>query len=280
MKRRVLIITSEDLLRPSEPVSGGALRVHGLAEGLRRWGHDVVVSIPRDAVRTGDDEAVARHAHVPEEMAKTVFDAMPDVIVVEQWGLASFLPDTEIPIVVDLHGPLSLENAFKEKGNFRSDALTKIDALARADMLCVPGKAQKHYFLSWFLFSGANPKTPPILRATLSMDEHAPIRAKKPERALVFAGSTWPWIDPFPALEIAAREAEAVENARIDLYVGAPKLSSTHPLYEINRGLFDNYEKRLKSSGAARFHGLVARETLLERYAKVRAALDIYRPNP
>lgn len=280
MKRRVLIITSEDLLRPAEPVSGGALRVHGLAEGLRRWGHDVVVSIPRDALRDGDPEAVARHAHVPEEMAKTVFDAMPDIILVEQWGLATFLPESEIPVVLDLHGPLSLENAFKEKGNFRSDALTKIDALARADLLCVPGKAQKHYFLSWFLFSGADPKTPPIIRAPLSMDDAAPKRAKNPDRALVFAGSTWPWIDPFPALQIAAREAEGIEGSRVDLYVGAPKLSSTHPLYDINRGVFADYETRLKSSSAARFHGLISREALLGVYAKSRAALDIYQPNP
>lgn len=280
MKRNVLLITSEDIPRPGEPATGGTLRVHGLAEGLRRHGHRVLLSIPADAVREGDPDELRRFGHVPERLSEVVFEALPDAIIVEQWGLAGYLPDSDIPVAVDLHGPLSLENAFKSTGNFRSDALTKIDALARADVLTVPGAAQKQYFLPWFLFAGADPKAPPILRVPLSMDEDAPVRADKTDPALVFAGSTWPWIDPFPALEYAAKAADAIKGARIDLFVGAPKLASAHPLYDINKNVFADYRQKMAPFASAQMLGLVPRPRLLEAYGRARAAIDLYQPNP
>ncbi|MBZ0273615.1 glycosyltransferase [bacterium] len=280
MKRKVLFITSEAPSRPGRSVTGGALRVKGLAAGLARHGHEVILSVPRELIDEGDTDAIVKAAHVPENLADTIFSIMPDVVLIEQWALATFLPPLEIPVVIDLHGPLALENAFKEGANFRTDAMTKIDALARADFVIVPGRAQKQYFLPWCLMAGADPKSPAIATVPLSIDGKAQKRPARTAPTIVFGGSTWPWIDPFPALEIAAREAGKVRGARIALWVGEPTLARDHPLYRINRGIWADYRERLAPFKAVELNALVARDALLAQYAGARAALDVYQSNP
>ncbi|MCZ7587208.1 MAG: glycosyltransferase [Deltaproteobacteria bacterium] len=249
-------------------------------EGLRAHGHEVVVSAPAEMVSADDPPEIREAAHVPEELPQKIFSIVPDVVIVEQWGLVTYLPAMDIPLAIDLHGPLSLENAFKKGGNFRTDALTKIDALARADLLIVPGRAQKQYFLTWALLGGADPLDPPFVVVPVSMDPvRRPSKKSTPPR-LVFGGATWPWIDPFDALEIAGREAGNVKGAELALYVGEPKLAQDHPLYEINKGIYADYKERLKGLQAVKHHGLIPHDKLLKVYAGSRAAMDVYRPNP
>jgi len=281
MKKRVLIVTCEMLPLPGMPVRGGGLRVWGLGEGLRLAGHEVRYSIPAEAV-TDDIELPKQYAslvHEPETLNDIILEAMPDVVIVEQWGLASFLDDLQIPLVIDLHGPLSLENAFKEGGNFLSDAHTKIDALAKADMLICPGEFQKQYFLAWYLLAGADPQKAPIEVVPVAMGKKLPDHSWPDELKFMFGGVTWPWIDPFPGLETLAKRVADNKKATLDLYVGAPPINYNHPLYAINKNIFRDYRERLEGHDRVALHDFIPRDELLKVYGQASVAYDLYQPN-
>ncbi len=280
MKRKILLITCEKPVKPGLPTTGGALRVHGLTKGLQAHGHEVLVSIPSESVESDDSPELKKWAHEPENLAELIFNLMPDAVLLEQWGLAAYLPAMDIPLAIDLHGPLTLENTFKESGNFRTDALTKIEALSKADLLIVPGRAQRQYFLTWCLLAGADPKAPPIVTTPVSMDNPKIKRRFDQPPRIVFGGAAWPWIDPFPGLTIAGKTALEIESAQISLYVASPALASDHPLYRINHEVFESYEKRLGKLKTVKNYGFIAHDKLLEAYASARAALDLYKPNP
>jgi glycosyltransferase involved in cell wall biosynthesis len=281
MKKRVLIVTCEMLPLPGLPVRGGGLRVWGLGEGLKAHGHEVRYSLPREAVAEGQElpADLAELLHEPETINETIVQVMPDVVIVEQWGLATYIDDLNIPLAIDLHGPLSLENAFKDGGDFLADAHTKIDALAKADLLICPGEFQKQYFLTWFLLAGASPHDAPIVLSPVALGKQLPERREPEVLQFVFGGVTWPWIDPFPGLETLAKRVAEHESARLDLYVGAPQIDYQHRLYAINKNIFRDYGDRLGDLDRVSLHGFVPRDELLKVYTGASVAFDLYQPN-
>jgi len=282
MKRKVLVITSELLPLPGKPVAGGGLRVKGLVEALKGGGHEVIVSMPASVAQANQNlpDEYKRYSHEPERLTNLVLEIMPQVVLVEQWGLASYLdPDLPIPLVIDLHGPLSLENSFKIGSGFLSDALTKIETLGKADLLLCPGRIQKAYFLSWFLMAGASPICPPIVLIPLGMPPDMP-KKKTPEKVtMVFGGIAWPWIDPFPGLRIAA-EILAKRGGELNIYSGPPPVISDHPLYSINRNIGRQYEKDLLDISSVNMRGRIPHAELIDKYLSATAAFDLYKPNP
>ena len=281
MRKRILIVTCELLPVPGQPVRGGGLRVWGLGEGLRAHGHVVTYALPQasvtDDVRLPD--AFKHYLYVPESLNELILEVMPDLLIVEQWGVATFIDDLKIPLIIDLHGPLSLENAFKQSANFLSDALTKIDALGKADLLVCPGQYQRNYFLTWFLMAGADPLHAPIEVVPVSLDKNLPAHEWPAAPRFVFGGVTWPWIDPFPGLEMLAERVAKEKDASLELFVGAPKQRFDHALDTINVGIFRDYRERLKGYANTRLRELIPRDELLTAYARASVAYDLYQPN-
>jgi glycosyltransferase involved in cell wall biosynthesis len=281
MRRKVLIVTCELPPLAGLPTRGGGLRVWGLAEGLRAHGHDARISVARAAVPPGFEAPaeIAELLHEPDKLNELILNFRPDVVIAEQWGMATYLGDLKIPLIIDLHGPLSLENAFKESGNFLSDALTKIDALAKADLLICPGEHQRQYFLGWFLMAGASPHLAPIEVVPVGLSPATPAHETPATLKFVFGGVTWPWIDPFPGLETLAKRVAAHDAATLDLYVGAPAMDFNHPLYAVNRDIYRDYRGRLEGLARIAHRGLVPRDELLRAYAAASVAYDLYQPN-
>ncbi|HPQ68913.1 MAG TPA: glycosyltransferase [bacterium] len=281
MRKRILIVTCELLPVPGQPVRGGGLRVWGLGEGLRAHGHEVMYALPKASVT--DDvklpDALKHYLYVPEGLNELILEVMPDLLIVEQWGVATFIDDLKIPLIIDLHGPLSLENAFKQSANFLSDALTKIEALGKADLLVCPGQYQRNYFLTWFLMAGADPLHAPIEVVPVSLDKNLPAHEWPAAPRFVFGGVTWPWIDPFPGLEMLAERVAKEKDASLELFVGAPKQRFDHALDTINVGIFRDYRERLKDYANTRVRELIPRDELLAAYARASVAYDLYQPN-
>jgi glycosyltransferase involved in cell wall biosynthesis/vacuolar-type H+-ATPase subunit H len=284
MRRKILIVTSEMLPLPGKPVCGGGIRVWGLGKGLEAAGHKVIYSLPKDLVENDETlpEEIRENGHVPEKLGERIMAVMPDLVIVEQWGLATYLSDMKIPLAIDLHGSLTLENAFKKGANFLTDAFTKIETLAKADFLICPGQFQKNYFYSWFLLSGADPLEAQILVAPIGMDPEQPKRKKRTKNSkpqIVYGGVTWPWIDPFPGLEIAAKAVAKHKDARMDLYVQAPPLMADHPLYAINKDVTKSYDERLAKYDRVNLRKFISHDKLIDIYRGATVAFDLYRAN-
>ncbi|MDP8256723.1 MAG: glycosyltransferase, partial [Candidatus Alcyoniella australis] len=284
MKRHVLIVTGEMLPLPGKAVCGGGLRVFSLGQGLKTFGHRVTYSLPSELVNGDGDlpDSIKKYAHTPESLNRLIVDLGPDVVLFEQWGLATYLDDVKVPVVIDLHGSLALENSFKGQGNFTTDALSKIQTLQKADLLICPGKMQQTYFLSWFMLAGAEPREAQVLVVPLGMDPKLPKRRRRPKDAgasFVYGGINWPWIDPDPGLDLLAASVARSKGARLELFVGEAPVDYDHPLYRNNRGIFTDVGEKLAHRKNVQLQGLVSHDELIEAYLGADVAYDLFQPN-
>ena len=88
---------------PGLPASGGGLRARGPGEALRGLGHEVIYALPRSAVPQGEVfEDLRRASFDLGGLQRTLLRLEPDVLLVEQWGRATYLQDVPVPLVIDL----------------------------------------------------------------------------------------------------------------------------------------------------------------------------------
>jgi glycosyltransferase involved in cell wall biosynthesis len=268
---------------PGRPVSGGGLRAWGLGEALARRGHEVLYSMPRALVPDGAEfDEMRRLSFEPADFNRTLLRAAPDVLLIEQWGLATHIQETTVPIVLDLHGSLILENAFRQHRSLVSNAAAKIKSLHKVDLVICPGVRQRAYFMTWLMMSGADPRDLPIEVVPVSMppdllERKAPVEGAP--LSLVFGGQLWPWIDAETALVSTVEVLEETGAGALDLFVDEPKRQDLLRFDDSTQVQARQIPERVRSSPAARVVGLVRREELLERYARADLAIDVYRWN-
>lgn len=283
MRRRVLVLTRDLIPIPGLPTSGGGLRAWGLGEALRGRGHDVVYSVPRASVPEGDEhDDLRRLAFEPGGLHTTLLRSEADVVVVEQWGLATYVEETTLPVVVDLHGSLVLENAFREHRSLTSNAAAKIKALRKADLVLCPGLRQRAYFMAWMMMSGADPRAIPIEVLPVSMPPEPPDRAADQEGPLrlVYGGQLWPWIEPEAALQAASEVLAEQEGAgALHLFVEEPRPPEVLPHDASTVVNARPLSAGLRESPVVKLEGMIPREELLERYRGAHLAVDVYARN-
>ncbi len=224
MKRRVALISSCAPPGPGCPVTGGGLRTEQLAQTLRAAGHSVRLFVEREALSPKAPKILREHSFDSNSLAKQVRSFRPSVLVVEQWALVPLIAELDKPLVIDLHGSLLLENVFRRGDvDLVLDAGSKIQALARADLLLVPAEVQVHHFASWATLAGFDPRELPIAVMPLAMaDEPKPRKTKKPPLRVVYGGARWPWIDSLSALRTAADVIASIPDARLDVFTFEP----------------------------------------------------------
>ena len=84
---------------PGCRVSGGGLRAWGLGEALKTKGHEVIYSVPQKLIKSENvPSELSRFAFEPENLRKIIRKVVPDVILFEQWGIATYLEETKIPV--------------------------------------------------------------------------------------------------------------------------------------------------------------------------------------
>jgi glycosyltransferase involved in cell wall biosynthesis len=265
---------------PGRSVSGGGLRAWGLGEALRSRGHDVVYSVPDSLVPEGDEhEELRALSFRPEEIHRTVLRAEPDVLLVEQWGLATYMHDIALPVVIDLHGSLILENAFRQHRTLTSNAAAKIKALHKADLVLCPAVRQRAYFMSWLMMSGADPTDLPIEVVPVSMPPELPERAARSDEEplnLVFGGQLWPWIEAETALRAAADVLGELGSGTCHLFVEEPKRVDVMRYDDSTCVRSRPLDPALADHPSVKVEGFLPREKLLERYATADLAIDVY----
>jgi hypothetical protein len=202
MKNSVCIISIEHFNR-NYPLSGGALRVLGLRYLLQKLGFTVILLRPASEIPPADEKIF-----YPDELAGALEKISPDVIIVEQWALLDILPETEVPVICDLHGSLYAENWYKGYREGRQ-GISKCHALSRADGFFVPGDRQYYYFRAWLAMAGFDIDENTIIKVPLVLDPafyagHNTERRKE----LVCGGVRWPWAQIMWSAEQEAYFAE------------------------------------------------------------------------
>ncbi len=283
MKRRVALVSSCAPPLPGVPATGGGLRTAQLLETLRGAGHSVRLFVEAEALPKTAPKKLREHAFRAQTLAEQVRTFRPSVVVVEQWALVDKLGDLQKPLVIDLHGSLLLENVYRRGDvDLLLDAGTKIQALARADLLLVPCTAQLKYFASWATLAGFDPRELPIAVMPLAMAEAATARkTKRPPLRLVYGGARWPWIDSLDALCAAADAVASIDGARLDVFTYEPP---RHGLpFEEDLGTWPEMDKMLASrehEGVYLHRGEGHDQWQAFLLDEATVALDLWRPNP
>ena len=283
MKRRVALISSCAPPGPGCPVTGGGLRTEQLAQTLRAAGHSARLFVEREALGPKAPKILRDHSFDTNTLAEQVRSFRPSVLVVEQWALVPLISELDKPLVIDLHGSLLLENVFRRGDvDLVLDAGSKIQALARADLLLVPAEVQVHHFASWATLAGFDPRELPIAVMPLAMSDEAKARkGKKPPLRVVYGGARWPWIDSLSALRTAADVIASIPDARLDVFTFEPP---RHGLdFEEDLGTWPQVLAELagrEEQGVTLHDGQShsSWQSFIRKEATV--ALDLWEPNP
>jgi glycosyltransferase involved in cell wall biosynthesis len=276
--RSVVIVANDMLPYPGQPVSGSGLRAWGLGEGLRGRGHDVRYAMPAASANA----ETPRGAEGPllyelQDLRDVLGGAAPDIIVFQHWVGVGAAADLDVPVALDLHGPLMIETAFQRRADVDPVELAKVklDAFRRADFVTCAGAQQRFYFLAWLLLSGGDVTADPISVIPVSLPPESPQHEwPSQEVNFVYGGMFLPWQDPSVSLLTLVSVLESEDAGRLDFF------GARHPMYpDMETPLLDELELRLKDSPRVAVHGLWPRDRLLEHYRTSYVALDLMRRN-
>lgn len=226
-KKPILILTCEPLPNSSEPIGGGGVRAWGLGQGLKHRGWKVVYGQPGPGPwrpSSGQEEEVVFFDLLHQE--RTIREVDPAVVIVEQHGLANFIPMTEIPLVIDINGPLILENTYRRGAEIFSDMTAKINSLKKADLFLCAGPRQKYYLSAWCLVSGIDLRKIPIEIVPGVLNPELPKRTWSKEPTFVYAGTLWPWIDSIPWLETIAETLDRLGKGKLQIVYRLPPVEN------------------------------------------------------
>jgi len=264
---------------PNRHVSGGGLRAWGLGEGLKTKGHDVIYSTPKKIADTENlPEDILKYSYQPQNLRKIIRKVVPDVVVFEQWGLATYLEETNIPVVIDLHGSLILENYFRKHRGLHNNVAAKIKTLAKADYIICPSKRQKNYFIPWLMLSGFSLDEESIAVIPVSFSPSLPERNLSSELTFIFSGGLWPWINPFPALDIVAEQVKNNKDGHLKIFSQQPDVKKVLPKDGFGQGKSIALD-HLKNIDRVEIQAFKSHENLLREFQDASVAVDIYQWN-
>jgi glycosyltransferase involved in cell wall biosynthesis len=276
--RSVLVVANDMLPYPGQPVSGSGLRAWGLGEGLRGRGHDVRYAMPAASANADTPRGLdGPLLYELRDLRDVLANAAPDVVVFQHWIGVGAAADLDVPVALDLHGPLMIETAFQRRPDVDSVELAqvKLDAFRRADFVTCAGAQQRHYFLTWLLLSGGDVTADAISVIPVSLPPEAPEHEwPSQEVNFVYGGMFLPWQDPSVGLSTLVSVLESEDAGRLDFF------GARHPMYpDMETPLLDELELRLKGSPRVTVRGLWPRDRLLEHYRTSSVALDLMRRN-
>lgn len=277
----VLVITTEPLPVPGGLTTGAGLRAWGLAEGLRSRGFRVTLATPLEgeqaqaqAAQPTDDRVVY---FARPDLPHAIAAAAPDVIVMQHWGLMYQVPQTEIPLVIDLAGPHLLERLYWGTGNAQRDFQEKIHALSRADFVICGGHYQRHYFYPYLHLAGFDitRETFPVIPFSVPPDPPAGEPAAGAEPTFIYGGAFLAWQNPADAIDALLDEMDAAGRGRLLFYGGS------HPQIDASGGRFQQLYRRLKDHPRVEMRGWKPFAQLAAEYAtEGHVALDLMQHNP
>jgi hypothetical protein len=277
LSRRVLVVTSEMPAGTGFPTAGGGVRAWNLAEGLRGQGFEVEYAL-LESVAQGRNlpEELTRHLWTPKTLDNTVIKAAADVLVFCHWDPMSSLGEKPCPVVLDLPGPLIVENVFRYFGQVPVHAQAKIRTLAKADAYLVTSPLLRGYFSAWLLMAGVSPKDYPLFNVPIALPDELPEITDRSGEELTFlySGIAWPWQNPKIPLMTLAETLEKMGRGRLVVHTGS------HPIHDMGEeGSRTDWVEELARYSRVEMRGMVPFEKLMASYSEMDVAMDLFEPN-
>jgi glycosyltransferase involved in cell wall biosynthesis len=273
---RILVISGDILPHPGCPTTGAGLRAWSLAKGLETRKHDVLLAMPRSVLEKKPDLSSELHPflYVNEELTPFIQGHRPDVVILQHWWLSRFLDQSlDLPLVIDLHGPLLLETLFQDNPAVEKLRQEKILAFHKADFLTCAGEKQRYYFEAWLLMAGFDVRQEVIRSIPVSLSPELPRHEQQGEPAFVYGGVFLPWQDPVLGLTTLVECLERKGRGVLKFFGGK------HPVVAVPTGKFDELRQRLQRSQRVQIQPMIARDQLIQEYCHAHVAIDLMQRN-
>jgi len=276
--KNILIVTCQSLPIPGEPTTGGSLRAHNLGEALKKCGHQVLFSIPNDCLTTtAQRDQWQVFSHDGSNISHVIHKTGADLVLFCNWGLACAAGKCDIPAVIDMNGPLILENFYRNRGKQFSDSMAKLEAIAKTDFIIAGSKSQKAYLTAWCLMAGLDPDKFSIGIVPFSLSPKQPESHKNKGIRFILAGYNWPWLKGEQQVRAVCEQLSQQQDCSLHLYTSAPPYSDV-----INE---DSSSDALGDLMSLELPGLVKHKPLpfsqlTDELAKGTVALDLWQQNP
>lgn len=292
--RRVLVLAGEIVPLPGLPTVGGGLRGWTLARGLESAGFDVTLAFPReplDAIRATLDpatyEVALPHTFDYADPQATIARHEPEVVVCCSWLLAAQLGACQVPLAVDVAGPVLLEFLYQGTDKARDLAPKKPRGLALADFVTCAGERQRAYFYAWLALAGFTPDDLAARVATVPISAAPPVevspdpvrRVPRPanvEPTIIFAGIALPWQDPVAPLRATIAALDRAGRGELHIYV------NEHPVHSRGVAWLPWLRAQAAHHPRVTMHHSDLRpyDELLDIYRRADLAFDLFAPNP
>jgi glycosyltransferase involved in cell wall biosynthesis len=272
MGRKIDLVTMEMLPGHGVPVAGGGIRTWSLAENLRNAGHEVRICIP-DTVAT--KYQLDQYPTFPIENLQSFIDqSNAEVFLFEQWYPLSLTQSIDRPVVVDLPGPLVLENYWRSVAKSEEMLLAKLKTLSRADLLLYATPRQRYYYMAFLALSGKNLDNPRLLHTPIALPqlEVSSPPQKDPFR-FVHAGIFWPWQNPTLPLRLLAECMKARGSGKLDIFGGQ------HPQHSVDGQQYLELEKQFSPDLPINYRGMLPFEQLCMELRSAGVAIDVVPTN-
>jgi glycosyltransferase involved in cell wall biosynthesis len=273
---RVLVLSGDILPYPGFPTTGAGLRAWGLAKGLESRGHAVLLAMSRSSIKKTDPipKEITPFLYITEELQSFIRSHIPDIVILQHWWLANYLNDPlEMPLVIDLHGPLLLETQFQNNPALEKLRYDKITALHKADFFTCAGEKQRYYFQAWLLLAGFDLRQDIIKSVPVSLSPELPQHKSQGEFAFVYGGVFLPWQDPVLGLTTLVECLERKQIGILKFFGGK------HPVVAVPTGRFEKLIKQLQQSSRVKIHQTIPRDQLIREYCQAYVAIDLMQRN-
>ncbi len=228
MIQHLAIVTTESLPLSNSPCGGGGVRIWGVGESLRR--QNVKCTYFLHEKRRGQIEAtqdvsskvsskVSIIFYKPELLHKEIGQAGCDAALFEQWQPMTFLQERlDIPILVDLPGPLAMEYYWLDRENFYQHIIDKLNALSQVDYFFCAHERQRGYFTAWLTWAGVSPECIgrlAVVPFTLHEMPYSRQGHVEDESQFFWGGLFWPWHERLASFECIAETLNQLRTGQL-----------------------------------------------------------------
>ncbi len=275
--KNILMVTCQALPEPGKPTTGGSLRAQNLGDALKSCGHQVAYSVPQDCLTREQPGINRQMAHDGSNIADIVRQTGAEIVLFGNWGLACAAGNCDVPTVIDMNGPLVLENFYRSRDQQFQDSIAKLEAIAKTDYIIAGSKRQKSYLTAWSLMAGIKPDNLSIGIVPYSLPPATQKTEKSDDLRFIVAGYDWPWLAGDQQIQTVCDELARCNNGTLHLFTSQAPYSDS-----INENSSADSSGKLGKLEQERLikHQPVDFEQLTEELAKATVALDLWQHNP
>jgi glycosyltransferase involved in cell wall biosynthesis len=265
---KVLLISADNV---DVKMAGPGIRYWEMANALSRHGFDVTLAVPNRTRLSSPGVTVFTHGFDPRKTQSIV--QASDVFILQGYVLfyMPFLGQVDKPMVVDIYGPIVLENlennasldiAERHRVN-RRDLSVLADQLSVGDFFVCASTRQRDFWLGMLTALGrVNPATYRRDRMLDDLIDIVPFALpdvrpqhtrdvlkgvwpgiERQDKVLLWGGGIWEWFDPLTLIGAVHRVVQTHPSVKLVF------ICKGHPTAELNDALpMTMYEKAVQTS--------------------------------